>query len=789
MTTRLSAEGEDLWTCATAFLLVPLTWRLLLGWSWPRCLGGHDELAQNLLIIREVVAGGGWSSLVYRPDLLGGFVGREALGPFPLFAALARLGLSPAGISVVAGFIVQALLGFLGCRVIADVATVWDGSARRLTFFEATAVVWLSAFAPALGWRLGYGHLNIVVGLLPFAAAFALLAAAAADTCTVTLVAISTIACVLGLLHSGQQLVVYGAVFGGPILLGAWIALRGGWRRLAVPLLAAIGSLLIAWPSLWPMVVHARSSDAPRSFGETLVTYDVVTAAARDWLTSLPWTRSSLPANREAWLHHEVNYPAGPLLVLLALVPWRRARLLAAGLAVSLVIVLAFSMDLAPVSRAMLALIPPLRSFRVPARAVLPWLWALPIIAVAGLIQYREANPQPGQPQRRLPKGGKKAPERPRSGARLSPIVGALSAAVLLFLAPSLLREACAWSLAIVVVVFRWRRRRFVPAMAILLVLGAASLAAFRERLLPFEDGGPLLAEASEIGAAVRRAKPELESSLARVHLDFEIPAFTVNTAFAAGLSSLDGYEVPTRRFAALVYALRGARYEPTGVFFRLAADDPAFPILRQLYNVIWRVTLPARGSLSLSALGPTAGQAWFSASVVRVADLPALARELRESGEALHSRAAEVLWLDTSDPLAARVPLATMVDPRCKDARVVRVAAPRDAETMVEADTVADCPLTLAMNFTEDLRATAVLQDGRRVAAPVLPGYGALASVLAPAGAREVHVHAEPRRLPWAMAWAALGVACCLAATTLSARSNVRRPPSSFHPPVDRVQ
>jgi hypothetical protein len=776
MAIRLSAESEDLRAGATALVVVPLTW-LLLGWSWPRCLGGHDELAQNLLIIREVAAGGGWSSLVYRPDLLGGFTGRDALGPFPLFPLLARLGLSPTGISVVAGFVVQALLGFLGYRVVADVATVWGGKARRLTVIESTAGVWLCAFAPVLGWRLGYGHLNIVAGLLPFAAALALLAALAADTCTVALIAASTIAFALGLLHSGQQVVVYGAVFGGPILLGAWIGLRGDWRRLAVPLLLGLGSLLIAWPVLWPMLAHARSSDAPRSLGETVVTYDVVTATAHDWVTSLPWTRAAVPAGREEWLHHEVNYPAGPLLLLLALVPWRRERALAVGLAISLVAVLAFSMDLVPVSRVLLALIPPLRSFRVPARAVLPWLWAVTLFATAALIHHRETASQPVDPSRRLPRRGKQVAQEPPSGTNASQIVGALSAAVLVFLAPSLVREACAWLLASLAVALRRRGAQALPAAAILLVLGAASLAAFRERLLPLEDGGPLLAEAAEIGGAVRRAKPEFESSLARVRLDFEIPAFTVNTAFAAGLSSLDGYEVPTRRFAALVYALRGVRYEPTGVFFKLPADDPAFPVLRQLYNVGWRVTLPARGSLALSDLGPTSGQAWFSASVARVADFPALARQLRESGDVLHSRAAEVLWLVESDPWASRALRPAAIDPRCRDARALRVTGPRSGDVVAEVETEADCPLTLAMNFTEDLRGTVVFQDGRRLAAPVLPGYGALATVLVPAGARGVHVGAEPRRLPWAGVWAALGVACCLGATGLSIRS-VRQDP-----------
>jgi hypothetical protein len=251
------------------------------------------------------------------------------------------------------------------------------------------------------------------------------------------------------------------------------------------------------------------------------------------------------------------------------------------------------------------------------------------------------------------------------------------------------------------------------------------------------------------------------------------MPAFAVNSAFAAGLGSLDGYAAPTRRFAALWFALRGERYESTGVFFRLPATDPAFQALRQLYDVTWEVTLPSRGRLSLSPLGPAAGPAWFSASVARAGDLASLARELRGAGETLHRRAAEVLWLDGSDPLAARAAPPAAPDARCREARVLAVNAPRRGrEIVAETATPAACPLTFATGFTEDLRGTALLADGRRLAVPVFPGYGALASVVVPAGTRALHVRAEPPRPPLPPLWVALGLACCAAAAWLARRA-----------------
>ena len=776
--TRLRREVDDVALVALVVLVVPLTWTLLLGWAWPRAIAGHDALAHDLLMIREVAGGDGWSSLVFRPDLLGGFKGRDVLGPFPLVPLLAAMGLSPVAISVVAAFAVQLLLGVLACRAAADVAAAWSGGARRLTWLERLGAVWLGAFAPMLAWRLGYGHLNLVVGLLPFAAALALVAAAAARTVTATLVALTAAAVVLGLLHSGQQIVVSGVVFGGPVLIGAWISLGGRWPRLAAPALVAAGAFLIALPGFWPMLSHARSSDAPRALGQVTVTYDFITATARDWLTSIPWTIAALPTARAASLHHEVNYPAGPLLLLLVAVPWRRARALGVGLGLGLAAVLVVSMDLAPVSRTLLALLPPLKSFRVPERAVLPWLWALGVLGVAALVHRagaaRPAGAAPAAPRAARRRGARASTAWWRSYA----VVLALPLAVALWLVPSMVREVAAWALAAAAVVPpRWRRWPAIPAVIVVLVLGACSVAAFRERLLPFPDAASVLAEAARLGDTARRAKPELGSSLTRVRLDLSVPALVTNTAFAAGLSGLEGYAVPPRRFAALLFALRGDRYESTAVFFALPPGDRAFPILRQLYNVTWEVALPSRSRLALNPLGPAAGPAWFSASVARVRDLAALAGELRAAGEGLHRRAGEVLWLDGADPLTARAALPAALDRGCRDARVLSVEAPwRARQIVARTETTAACPLTFAMNFTEDLRASAVLGDGRRLSVAVFPGYGALASVLAPAGATEIRVHAEPPRLPWAPAWAALGLACCAGAAVLGGRVRDRR-------------
>ena len=123
------------------------------------------------------------------------------------------------------------------------------------------------------------------------------------------------------------------------------------------------------------------------------------------------------------------------------------------------------------------------------------------------------------------------------------------------------------------------RRGGALPIVMLVLVLGVASVGGFRERLLTFPEPPRYFAQADALGGGVRRINPDLDSALNRVRLDLEIPVFTVNSAFAAGLASLDGYGTPTRCFSQLVFALRGDRYEPTANCFKLPAGDPAFAV------------------------------------------------------------------------------------------------------------------------------------------------------------------------------------------------------------------
>jgi hypothetical protein len=737
---RWRSEADDMALLALAAVLVPATWWLLLGWSWPDLIAGHDGVATVFLAIRELVeAKGRWAELAYRADLFGGMKMKDAIGPLPVLALLARLPLSPTTVFNVFTFLVQITIAFLAVRTATDLAAAWTATRRRPTWLEGMAGVWMCGFAPALAWRLGYGHHTLVVGTLPFLAAASLLAAAGAGTVTVTLVVVAAAALVNGILFTGHQLVLYSVVFGGPILVGLWKTCGVRPRALGAVALTCLAAFLIALPGFYGVLHHASSGDSLRALGRMELTYAWLTSHPLDWLTSIPWTRQALPFRRPVLYHHEINYAAGPLLALLALVPWRRAKTLALGVAASVVLVLLFSMNVRPYSDALLFVIPPLNTFRVPPRAILPALLLLPSLVLAAFLVRSGA-------------GGKAGPT----------ALLALAAGGIFFFLPSLAREAVGWAVAVALVWQTLQRRRAWPAAAwtaVLCVIAAGSVAAFRERLLPFVHGEAALAQMRTAGEEAIRAQPALASPLVRVSLGPEAPGFEANTAFAARLSALEGYFFPLRRFVELLCALRGQEYRPNQLITRFPEDHPTSRPMFQLYDVAWRVRLRPGNGAEVTRLTDPAGPAWFSAGLTRVDSYAALGRDLLAVGDDLGRRAHEALWLVTTDPRVAAARLPVSVDPACASARVREVRARRGTSGVAAVVEVpADCPLTFAMNYAETLRATATVA-GQSRPATVFPAYGALAAVWVPAGATEVHVEAAVTSLPWPAAWGVVGL------------------------------
>ena len=619
-------------------LLVPATW-LALGWRRDLLVGGNDLSLLLLPAMRRLLAvHGDFDAFLYDPSWLGGSKLQNLLGALPLHRLLAALPISSITLLNLTVFFAQALYAYLAAvsarafytLLHPPVASEQTTTARHFSWSVQLTIAQSAAFVPVLGWRIGYGHLYILLGALALPAACALILLARARQLTIT----SCVVAVLTLLHAfphvGQQPVLYGAVFGLPLVLG--LVLRRGLaaRELLddlTPLtLALLGALLCSVPVLTGLIAEFASSDAPRGMLHESFTYSYLVATGRDWLGSLVWSLAAAGSRRPAFALHEINYPIGPVLLCALLCPRKSAGVLwcAAGCAVA---VLVFSMDVLPLSRWLLAVLPPLSLFRVPARAALPLLLAvLPLLLALPVL--------------RLP-----ARTTRRDALLLVP-------GLLLIAAPGAWSELLLWLVVLVCVSLALRaslaqragsqaatqepvQRAWLPsATALLCLLALGGVLGFRERLLPFGSEESLLGQPQAAGAWARHALPELSSPLKRTVSPPDLRAN--NALYTMGLSGLSGYNLLNDRFIRLYCALLDVPYQASISLITVDPRATYFATLAALYDVVAELA-PRPAGTTIERLSGRGAPLWFSERLAARESYEDLVRQLRPSRRAQH--------------------------------------------------------------------------------------------------------------------------------------------------------
>ena len=750
-----SLERSDFEFLFLSVIIVPLTWFIAFGWRTTLSIAGHDAIPSLFTSLEDLKAhSGDWTQFLYRLDLVGGVKVHDIVGVFPIHQLAAWMGLTSVMSLNLSIFLIQICYCFLAMRATLDLSTIWKSepltspislrSHRPLSLMSQLGLIWIFAFLPVSAWRLAFGHFSLFAGNFAFVSVLSLILAALAERMTLTLMIVSVVALVHCYPSSGQQSVVYSLVFGTPLLLGI-LSLKkpllwtkeeraGLWVTVAV-MLASLG---IVFPRFMSMVFNALGSDTSRNLKTSAVTYSYVTAQLGDWISSIPWANEWIPSGREVIFHHEINYAFGPFLLLLALVPWRKAKGLGVGVVSSLILVLIFSMDLQPFSTLLIQGIPLLKSFRVPERAIFSFSLLLPIMGCAALLYRFGANDK-------------------RGGGELLSLESFLSvgAAFLIFFLPIDIREVVLWGFAMIGIGLFLRRGaipKWVPLSALFLILGTASLSAFQERLLPFVPAQTLLESLRTLGSDLIQKQPDLASPLTRVRVNFQNTTFVVNTGYAMGLSTLDGYWLPTGRFLSLKSALEGIEVNPTVIFLNIAEQSVAYPVLRKLYNLKYLVESGEQNTFSLRPAGETAGPAWFSYSIQAVKGPSELVKKLNEAGEALVTQLHHLLWVDQEDLKVQEAGLSSLMGVELKEcslSKVLSVDAKRGGQSiLLHVQNQGACPLTLSMNYTENLRAYEISDDEKppfqkKQRLTVFPSYGALASIMIPANVKKVVVEA----------------------------------------------
>ena len=718
---------DDARLLGETLLIIVLTW-LVLGWS---LVGQTIHQADGSKLVDPLVqsalaAGTDWNDHLYRFGVLGGSKMHEFAGTMPIVQVAAMLGLSTTITANLITLFVQLAFGFFGLEVVLAAST----SPRTLPL--RVGVVWLCAFAPVLAWRLAWGHENLLLGLLPFVATAAMLWCARTKTTSTFALLFAAFVVCNGVTGLGAQTVIYGAVFGFPIILAIVLDSRPRWGREQWSVLAALlAGVLVALPRLVPMIAHATSDDATRSLGET-VTYSYGNPHIRDWIESVPWTHQIAAADGGVALH-ERNYPIGPLLLFLPLL-WHRTRnrWLGWGVLLSTTIAILFSLDVHPISTGLLAAIEPLNAFRVPARSFLPVAALLPPLFAAALL-------------------GWDIPASTRARARLFPVVAiAIGLAILLghrAIGPAV-GEVLAWlSCSALLVGLLLRRAHREGVIAAVIVIGALGVVAFGARFPTHLAQDRIEEGPAALRAAVLADSPQLASPLDRVEIADPDPPYAMSLAWAAGLSTLDGVWYPPRRFLVLLNALMDNRYPSTSAVFQLAGTS-GFPVLQQLYNVKRLVSLAQGGIIELPE---TPGAAWFPREITTI-DHPSEFAIASRSVD-LHATLRDKAWVlrtEASAGLAAR----------CDNARVTNVSVDARGQTATIGVALAQrCTLVVATNFVSTLVATAT-GTGGAAEVRVFPIDIALVAIDVPAGTTDIVLAPEVRVPLWSRIAQLLGFA-----------------------------
>jgi hypothetical protein len=746
---RLFAEErDDLLLLLQISIAVLLVWIVLLGWSLGSFISGGDALGLDLnLYLQFLREDGVWQNVVYRAGILGGANQHDVWGSNLFFLLTAKLGIGPRAAFNAFDLITQISVGFFGVRFLKPGHFLWNVP-RALLF----------AFSPFVALRFAQGHYGLVMVMTAFSSSVLFLYGLKERRITLTLLAVYAAILMSSLGQQNYQFIFYGALFGAPFIAVAFW--RGRPNRATIGRFSAFAlflaaCVLLSAPRIISEVDYALGPDSNRVQSMSNVIYSYTTATATDWLSSLFWGLELVPTGRDPFLFHETNYPMGPLLLFPLLLLAKRRFALPTAALLSAALAVAFSMNLEPVSGWLADIAPPLKAFRVPERAMLPFLVLLPWIAMRGI---DEAFP-----------GDEGAMER-RDLLRWS-LPAFFAAALCVYKAPQLPREIAAWAAAACAVLSLVRpdTLRRLPRKQVLfcaaLILAAAELAAFKERLKPFQTERQVFEPLDALRERVlSSAGEDALRPLTRSHFDYRVNAVT-NKGGAMGISTIEGYTQPTRRFAQLLFALKGKPLNATAVnfqHFRVGTDF--FKVFSQLYNIrhLFRQARPG-----FVALEDGFGEAWFSDEIVYDEEFPALARSLYAG---LDRSKLNVVKADALTPRPGSLPAFS---PRCAQAKIDSVETAHGGQRIAIATRPAtDCPLTVSTNFVARVRAVATLASGETKELAPFPGYGALLSLIAPANAREIEIEFPPYEPAFGDALFWLGALMMIAAIFLAGKS-----------------
>ena len=748
--TRMSQKMNFTWDLKlllTCILVLVSVWLLIIQWDFGSLVAGSDGTAFFLYIRDLVNVKGDWHSLFYHLQSVGGMREFDTFGAVPFLTFLCKLDLSPLVVTNLYFLTLQLLLGFILSKIAFDLRVLWiqKSASFSSSWLEMVPIAVLCEFSPALAWRIGYGHHMFLAAMGAFLSVIAIYI----GTLNRSLSVISAMTCFLAATFSfsvlGQQILIYSFIFGLPLSItifflypskkeGKFTSARFRLQSAGFSITLVMLAFLVTLPQFYCIFQWARSSDASRDKSVQNLVYSYLKATPWDWISSIPWSLEVAPPKRNFFQWHEVNFGFGPFLALWLITAFRYKKFLIAWIFVFLLPIL-YSLDFHLISDFLIKFIPYFNSFRVPERAILPFAILLPAISISLFLNLSNTVRKPTLEKRNF----------------MLIYSVFLTLSVFSIICGQPLRELLTWALVISSIFLLpklggWQSR--VSIITILFICAANSVFAFKQRLPKTADILSLEPGRKSILKSILKTAPELSEPINRVKLDFAIDHFGLNTGNYIGLSTIEGYWNPPKRFLLLGSALYGKEFNPTMNTIQIQANTEPFRVLSLLYNLRYTISLK-NGTLELKKLEEPLGKAWFSTQLDSAKNIKEIAAALLEKRRKKISMAGSIIY--SLDENYMKEVIEFQPNPVCSEAKIIEVKSlsVRD-ELLILVNTNATCPLVASMNFADNLRATIKLKDGSIVEKKIFPAYGSLAGIVVPAGTLEIHFFSQESIPKW---------------------------------------
>ncbi len=749
-----SQERFDLFVLFLSTIVILAVWFLFLGFVPSTLISGNDGPFVTTELQSMIDSGIFLKNFQYSYVRGGGHPLSGITGANGIYQFLSFFNFGPTAICNIIVFFIQIIYSFFCIKLISCQSTANHGQHlfNIKTRFLLVPTILLTAFAPILGWRLGYGHLILVLGAMTLIFSLSTISATINKKITITH-ALLLFTAFLSVIQTpfAAQTIVYAVCLGSFIIVGYILNYTDlGLRKhniikqiidsilpLLIILLCAI---LASFTALGDIVSFFLGSNTTRNVREEATIYSYTTATIADFISSIFLSNQIIPSSRDQFLWHESNYPIGPIIIFLVMYFQKNFRLLV-GFLISVALISILSMNITPLSDLLLSTVPILKSFRVPSRA---WLIISVLITPLALTfifsQLSDTSTSPNKLIKSISKTN-------LAIITIIPIV--------FFFVPDIIAEIVAWFSVIMVTVMFTKQRFFLKQSTIkavllfsLFSLSIVSIRAFNSRLISIKNFPTIIENAKGLANQLKSNNQEMNNPLVRTSFGFAFPAISVNQNVYMGISSLDGYFLFPGKFSAFVKEVWQMNKTDIVHFLKINEQSKNFKIFQQLYNIKFSLVPATNNNVEIRPLLPTNGAAWFSNKLIPQNSLKELVNILISKQDSLKDYLREQLLFINSD-----LPNPLTVNAiSCEQSEVKNVTHIKDGnQLLLSVKSVGDCPLTIATNYADNfvIEASSGSAGQSRFLTP-FAGHGVLLSFIVPDNTTDIVISNKPSLSRW---------------------------------------